>query len=66
MSTGDRAGAEISRTLAARALATPSITLLEGFHAVELAMEDGRVTGLFARHGIGRRCAAGAVPRAAP
>ena len=33
---------------------TPSITLLEGFHAVELAMEDGRVTGLFARHGIGR------------
>src|ERR1700761_5426452 len=50
---GDRAGAEISRTLAERALATPSITLLEGFHAVELAMEDGRVTGLFARTGIG-------------
>ena len=52
---GDRAGAEISRTLAERALATPSITVLEGFHAVELAMEDGRVTGLFARTGIGRR-----------
>ena len=51
--TGDRAGAEISRTLAARALATPSIKLLEGFHAVELAMEDGRVIGLFARHGTG-------------
>jgi L-aspartate oxidase len=50
---GDRAGAEISRTLAARALATPSITLLEGFHAIELACEDGRVTGLFARTGIG-------------
>ena len=50
---GDRAGAEISRTLAERALATPSITLLEGFHAIELAMEDGRVTGLFARSGIG-------------
>jgi L-aspartate oxidase len=50
---GDRAGAEISRTLAERALATPSITLLEGFHAVELALEDGRVTGLFARTGIG-------------
>ncbi|MBV9540096.1 MAG: FAD-dependent oxidoreductase, partial [Alphaproteobacteria bacterium] len=33
---GDRAGAEISRTLAERALATPSIRLLEGFHAVEL------------------------------
>ncbi|MBV9045884.1 MAG: L-aspartate oxidase, partial [Alphaproteobacteria bacterium] len=50
---GDRAGAEISRTLAERALATPSIRLLEGFHAVELALEDGRVTGLFARTGIG-------------
>ncbi len=50
---GDRAGAEISRTLAERALATPSIRVLEGFHAVELAMEDGRVTGLFARNGTG-------------
>jgi L-aspartate oxidase len=50
---GDRAGAEMSRTLAERALATPSITLLEGFHAVELALEDGRVTGLFARTGLG-------------
>ncbi|MEI9993722.1 MAG: L-aspartate oxidase [Rhizomicrobium sp.] len=50
---GDRAGAEISRTLAERALATPSISLREGFHAIELAFEDGRVTGLFARTGIG-------------
>src|SRR5258707_2193103 len=50
---GDRAGAEISRTLADRALATPSIQLREGFHAIELALEDGRVTGLFARAGIG-------------
>jgi L-aspartate oxidase len=50
---GDRAGAEISRLLAEAALATPSITLLEGYHAVELAMEDGRVTGIFARHGSG-------------
>jgi L-aspartate oxidase len=50
---GDRAGAEISRTLAARALATPSIRILEGFHAVELAMEDGRAVGLFARQGSG-------------
>jgi len=50
---GDRAGAEISRTLAERAAATPSITLMEGFHAVELAMENGRITGLFARHGFG-------------
>jgi L-aspartate oxidase len=50
---GDRAGAEISRTLAERAAATGSITLMEGFHAVELAMEGGRVTGLFARYGFG-------------
>ncbi len=50
---GDRAGAEISRTLAAQAMRTPSIRIMEGFHAVELAMEDGEVTGLFARHGTG-------------
>jgi L-aspartate oxidase len=50
---GDRAGAEISRTLAGRALASPSISLLEGFHSIELAMEDGRVAGLFARYGSG-------------
>jgi L-aspartate oxidase len=50
---GDRAGAEITRTLAERALATPSITLLEGYHAVELAMENGRIVGLFARYGAG-------------
>jgi L-aspartate oxidase len=51
--TGDRAGAEIMRTLAERALNAPSINILEGFHAVELAIEDGRVTGLFARTGVG-------------
>jgi len=51
--TGDRAGAEVTRTLAERALATPSIKILEGFHAVELAMEGGRATGLFARYGSG-------------
>ena len=50
---GDRAGAEISATLAARAAATPSIRLLEGYHAVELAVADGRVIGLFARTGSG-------------
>jgi L-aspartate oxidase len=50
---GDRAGAEISATLAARAAATPSISLLDGFHAIELAVEDGRFTGLFARCGNG-------------
>jgi L-aspartate oxidase len=50
---GDRAGAEVSRILAERALATPSITLCEGFHALELAIEDGRVAGVFARYGSG-------------
>jgi L-aspartate oxidase len=50
---GDRAGAEISRVLAQRAAQTPSIQLLAGFHAVELAMENGRVTGLFALNGSG-------------
>ena len=50
---GDRAGAEVSRTLAERARTTPSITLLEGYHAVELAMADGRVAGLYARTGTG-------------
>ena len=50
---GDGAGAAISATLAARAAETNCITLLEGFHAVELAMENGRVTGIFARSGLG-------------
>lgn len=50
---GDGAGAAISATLAARAHENNAITLLEGFHAVELAMEGGRVTGLFARAGLG-------------
>lgn len=51
--SGDRAGAEVTRVLAERALATPSISLLEGFHAIELAVQDGRVVGLFARFGGG-------------
>jgi L-aspartate oxidase len=50
---GDGAGAAISATLAARASEAACITLLEGFHAVELAMENGRVTGIFARSGLG-------------
>src|SRR5471032_2181945 len=50
---GDGAGAAISATLAARANEKDCITLLEGFHAVELAMENGRITGIFARSGIG-------------
>ncbi|MBU6298625.1 MAG: L-aspartate oxidase [Alphaproteobacteria bacterium] len=50
---GDRAGAEVTRALAERAFATSSINLLEGFHAIELAMESGRICGLFARYGSG-------------
>ena len=51
--SGDRAGAEVTRSLAVAAIATPSIDILEGFHALELAVEDGRVTGFFARYGSG-------------
>jgi len=50
---GDRAGAEVTHALAERALASPAIQVLEGYHGVELATEDGRVTGLFARSGRG-------------
>jgi L-aspartate oxidase len=50
---GDGAGAAISATLAARANEADCITLLEGFHAIELAMENGRVVGIFARSGLG-------------
>jgi len=50
---GDRAGAEVTRTLAERALSNPSIQILEGFHALELAVENGRVRGVFARYGTG-------------
>jgi L-aspartate oxidase len=51
--SGDRAGAEVSRVLSERALVTPSIALCEGFHAIELAVENGRVAGVFACHGVG-------------
>jgi len=46
---GDRAGAEVMHALAARAYESPSVTVIEGFHAIELAVEDGRVVGLFAK-----------------
>jgi L-aspartate oxidase len=36
------------------AYAAPSIRILEGFHALELAATEGRIVGLFARHGTGR------------
>ena len=50
---GDRAGAEVTRCLADAASTAPAINILEGLHALELAIEDGRVAGLFARHGSG-------------
>ncbi len=51
--SGDRAGAEVTQSLAEASMAAPSIDILEGFHALELAMEDSRVTGFFARYGSG-------------
>jgi L-aspartate oxidase len=51
--SGDRAGAEVTQCLADTAMACPTVNILEGFHALELAMEDGRVTGFFARYGSG-------------
>ncbi len=50
---GDRAGAVITGTLAEAARNAPTITILEGLHAIELAMQEGRVVGLFARQGRG-------------
>ncbi len=46
---GDRAGREIMSALHARAAAMPSIDFLEGYAAYELAVEDGRVVGVFTR-----------------
>ncbi|QAY94701.1 L-aspartate oxidase [Methylovirgula ligni] len=45
---GDKTGSEIVLTLAAAARATPSITILEGFAARRLSVEDGEVAGLMA------------------
>ncbi|HEX3663697.1 MAG TPA: L-aspartate oxidase [Rhizomicrobium sp.] len=46
--SGDRAGAEIMRALVKAARAIPSIFILEGFHASELAIHDGRIAGVYA------------------
>lgn len=56
---GDRSGREIMRALLERAEASPSLTFLEGYVAYELAIEDGRVVGVFAR-------AAGSSPLSGP
>ncbi len=46
---GDRTGREIMTSLMTQAEATPSLHFLEGFAAYELAIENGRVVGVFAR-----------------
>lgn len=46
--TGDRAGAEIMATLIRRVKAEPRIRVIEGLLAFELAMENGRVAGVYA------------------
>ena len=49
--SGDRAGREIMKCLGQLAESSPSINLLNGFSAYELAIEDGRVVGVFADTG---------------
>jgi L-aspartate oxidase len=46
--TGDRAGAEIMATLIRQVKAEPRIRVIEGLLAFELAMENGRVAGVYA------------------
>ena len=46
---GDRAGAAIMQALIAEVRRTPSIRVVEGITAVDLARADGRVVGVFAR-----------------
>src|ERR1700741_1389231 len=50
---GDSTRVAITRALAAAAKATAAIQFADGFHAIELGLEDGRVVGLFARTGVG-------------
>lgn len=44
---GDRAGAAIMQALIAAVRATPSIRVIEGYEAHELALASGRVAGVF-------------------
>lgn len=46
---GDRAGHEIMKTLINRSRANPAIRFMDGLSAYELAVEDERVVGVFAR-----------------
>jgi L-aspartate oxidase len=46
--SGDRAGAEIMAALVAAVRATPHIRVIEGLIAFQLALESGRVAGVYA------------------
>jgi len=46
---GDRAGHAIMQAVIAQVLRTPSIRVVEGLTALDLALADGRVVGVFAR-----------------
>lgn len=47
--SGDRAGAEIMRALIEAVRRTPSIRIVEGITAVDLALTEGRVVGVYGR-----------------
>jgi len=55
--SGDRAGAEIMAALVAAVRKTPRIRVIEGLIAFQLALEDGRVVGVYA-HPLADRSAA--------
>ncbi|MEJ0050019.1 MAG: L-aspartate oxidase [Methylovirgula sp.] len=50
---GDKTGREITLTLAAAVRSAPSVTILEGFAARRLNVEDGAVSGLIAESAAG-------------
>jgi L-aspartate oxidase len=62
---GDRAGAAIMQALIAEVRNTPSIRVVEGITAVDLARSDGRVVGVFCRK-LGDRYLEPISVRAAP
>jgi len=47
--TGDRAGREIMAAMIEEVRATPSIRIVEGITAIDLARTDGRIVGVFCR-----------------
>ncbi len=51
---GDATGLAVTQTLIAEARAHPRITLLEGWQAVDLLDQDGRISGALARDPQGR------------